>query len=141
VKQSDDIVATDKTKEDIGLTYTIDIDTYHHEIYSQIEDHRGMGGSDNVDIGHNIQSVHDNYSLSAEIQLPESVRPGRLNSLEISQPEDTEANNSLISSNEATLSIYNEVQNQSPEGELNESDVHDYPKPEIGFQPEGISNL
>ena len=34
--------------------------------------------SDNVDVIHNIQSAHDDYSLSAEIQLSESVTQGEL---------------------------------------------------------------
>ncbi|KAK2720476.1 calcium/manganese antiporter SLC30A10-like [Artemia franciscana] len=141
VKQSDDIIVIDKTKEDIGLAYTIDIDNYHREIYPQIEDYSRMVCSDNVDVIHNIQSAHDDYSLSAEIQLSESVTQGSYNSLVISQPEDTQATNPLISSNEATLSNYNEAQNQSVEGELNKCDVSNHPELKNVSQSEGISNL
>ncbi|KAK2723511.1 uncharacterized protein LOC136034216 [Artemia franciscana] len=141
VEQSDDIIVIDKTKEDIGLAYTIDIDNYHREIYPQIEDYSRMVCSDNVDVIHNIQSAHDDYSLSAEIQLSESVTQGSYNTLVTSQPEDTQATNPLISSTEATLSNYNEAQNQSVEGELNKCDVNNHPELKNVSQSEGISNL
>ena len=55
-------------------------------------------------------------------------RKGSYNTLVTSQPEDTQATNPLISSTEATLSNYNEAQNQSVEGELNKCDVNNHPR-------------